>query len=280
MPDSVQLVYDRVLSDGLPGSRAGINPTFDNCFIADGDIPYGVVISNASNAIKPTIGSIGKVNVTATSGYGVGTGTVGTLAALQAITTGGFKIYVDGTQIAVGSLDFSAATDLAGVAAAIQVAVRAVTSSTETVTYTSGAFKFTSATTGSSSIIEAMTAPATGVDVTALLGWTTYSAVAGIDAVTATVMGVVIRNVVDQASSSASNTPVVHDGDVGAYRQDGAIKVLAQEDIAAGSTVYFNTTTGLLYGSTGSGRTALGSSVWLDAVASGKVGIIDVRGLR
>jgi len=279
MADYVQIAYDRVLSDGLPGSNANENPTYDACFIADGDTPYGVVVSNTSTALKPNMGAVGKVNVTATAGYAVG-GSAADETNLLLVAAGGFKLYVDGTQITVGSVDLTSAVNLAGIASALQTAIRAVTSSTEVVAVVDGKIKITSATTGASSQIGPMTAPASGTDLTALLGWATYVATDGIAAVTAAILGVVIRNVVDQSSVSASNTPVIRSGNVGAYRMDGAIKVLAEETVTARASVYFDDTTGKLYGSSGAGRTQLGTSVWVDAVAAGKVGVIDVRGLR
>lgn len=280
MPDYVQIAYDRVLSDGLPGSNADQNPTYDACFIADGDIPYGVVISNASNSLKPNIGKAGKSNVAATAGYAIGGSDAADLSSLTAVTAGGFKLYVDGTQITVGSVDLSSAANLAAVASALQTAIRAVTSSTEVVAVVDGKIKITSATTGASSQIGPMTAPSTGTDLTALLGFTTYTAVDGIAAVTATVMGVVIRNVVDQSSPTASNIPMVRSGNVGAFRQDGTIKVMAMEAVTARSDVYFSDADGTLYGSSASGRTKLGTAKWVADCAAGKVGIIDITGLR
>lgn len=280
MPDYVQLHYDRVLSDGLPGSNADANPTYDASFIAVGDIPYGVVISNASNSLRPNMGQAGKVNVAATAGYAVGGTAAADLASLTAVTAGGFKLYVDGSQIAVGSVDLSSAADLAAVASALQTAIRAVTSGSEVVAAVDGFIKITSGTTGAASQIGPMTAPSSGTDLTALLGWSTFTAVDGIAAVTATVMGVVIRNVVDQSSPTASNLPVVKSGNVGAYRVDGTIKVMAMETITARSDVYFSNTDGTLYGSTASGRTKLGTAKWVNDCAAGKVGIIDITGLR
>lgn len=280
MPDFVQNVYDRVLSDGLPGSNADLNPTYDNSFIAEGDVPYGVVICNQSTSLRPNMGRAGKVDVSATAGYATGGSAAADLASLTAVTAGGFKLYVDGTQIAVGSIDLSSAADLAAVASALQTAIRAVTSGSEVVAAVDGHIKITSGTTGATSQIGPMTAPASGTDLTALLGWSTYVAVNGIAAVTATIMGVVIRNVVDQSSPTASNEPLIRDGNVGAYRQDGTIKVLAMEDVAAGADVYFADADGTLYGSSGTGRTKLGTSKWKDACTAGKVGIIDITGLR
>ena len=281
MADYVQLNYERVLSDGLPGSNADVNPTYDASFIADGDVTYGVVISNASNALRPNMGKVGKQNVAATAGYGIGGSEPADIATLKAVTAGGFKLYVDGTAYSISSVDLSSSATLSAVASALQTKIRAATSGSEVVAVDNGKIKITSGTTGATSSIGPMISPATGTDLVPLLGWTTFESVAGTAAVTAAVMGVVIRNVVDQSSSpTGSNTPVIKDGQLGAYRIDGTIKVMAQEDVTEGSSVYFADATGLLYGSSATGRTQLGSAKWLTSTAAGKVGIIDIRGLR
>lgn len=281
MPDFVQMNYERVLSDGLPGSNADVNPTYDASFIAVGDVPYGVVISNASNALRPNMGQVGKQNVSATAGYAIGGAEPADIATLKAVTTGAFKLYVDGTAYSISSVDLSSASNLSAVASALQTKIRAATSGSEVVAVDNGKIKITSGTTGAASSIGPMVSPTTGVDLVPLLGWTTFESVAGIAAVTAAVMGVVIRNVVDQSSSpTGSNIPLIKDGQLGAYRIDGTIKVMAQEDVTEGSSVYFADATGLLYGSSATGRTQLGSAKWLTSTAAGKVGIIDIRGLR
>jgi len=281
MPDFVQMNYERVLSDGLPGSNADVNPTYDASFIAVGDVPYGVVISNASNALRPNMGQVGKQNVSATAGYAIGGAEAADIATLKAVTTGAFKLYVDGTAYSISSVDLSSAATLSAVASALQTKIRAATSGSEVVAAVDGKIKITSGTTGAASSIGPMVSPSTGVDLVPLLGWTTFESVAGIAAVTAAVMGVVIRNVVDQSSSpTGSNIPLIKDGQLGAYRIDGTIKVMAQEDVTEGSSVYFADATGLLYGSSATGRTQLGSAKWLTSTAAGKVGIIDIRGLR
>lgn len=281
MPDYVQLKYDRTLSDGLPGSNADMNPTYDASFIAVGDVPYGVVISNASTSLRPNMGQVGKQNVAATAGYAIGGSDTADLATLKGVTTGAFKLYVDGTAYNVSSVDLSSAANLAAVASALQTAIRSATSGSEVVAMDGNKLKITSGTTGASSTIGPMVDPTSGTSLVPLLGWETFEAVDGIAAVTAAVMGVVIRNVVDQSTSpSGSNIPLIKDGNVGAYRLDGTIKVMAQEDVTEGSNVYFADATGLLYGSSYTGRTQLGSAKWLTTTAAGKVGIIDIRGLR
>lgn len=280
MPDYVQIKYDRVLSDGLPGSNADLNPTYDGCFIAEGDVPYGVVISNASTALRPNMGKVGINNIAATAGYAIGGAPMAQLAALKLVTAGEFKLFVDGAEITVTGVNLSSAANEAAVAAAIQTAIRGVTSGNEVVAVVDGSLKITSGTTGASSQIGPMTSEADD-ELVGLLGWNTFTAVAGTAAVTAAVMGVVIRNVVDEGGAgNKSNVTVIRDGQIGAYRQDGTIKVLAKENVTARSNVYFDNVTGELYGTTATGRTQLGTAKWVDNCEAGKVGIIDITGLR
>ena len=78
----------------------------------------------------------------------------GTLAQLQAVTSGTLDISINGTSIALTSLDFSSATSLSGCATVLQTALSGALAST-TCAYSSqtGAFQITSPTTGASSTI-------------------------------------------------------------------------------------------------------------------------------
>lgn len=97
----------------------------------------------------------------------------GTLEALQAITSGGLSLTVDGTKAELTTLDFSAASSFSAVAGVIQTALEAKVSGA-TVTYSSlyGAFQITSPTAGEASTITYASAPATGTDLSALLSLT------------------------------------------------------------------------------------------------------------
>ena len=57
MPDYVQINYERVLSDGLPGTSADANPTYDASYINAGEalIPYGRAISKATASLTGTL---------------------------------------------------------------------------------------------------------------------------------------------------------------------------------------------------------------------------------
>jgi hypothetical protein len=78
----------------------------------------------------------------------------GTLAELKAITTGTLNIEIDGTSIALTSIDFSSATSLSDVATTLQTALQAEVAGT-LCAYSSitGAFEITSPSTGDSSTI-------------------------------------------------------------------------------------------------------------------------------
>lgn len=79
---------------------------------------------------------------------------IGTLAQLQAVTSGTLDLSINGTSIALTALDFSSATSLSGCATVLQTALAAKLPST-TCSYSSqtGAFQITSPTTGEASTI-------------------------------------------------------------------------------------------------------------------------------
>lgn len=76
-------------------------------------------------------------------------------AAWTGTTAGAFLIFIDGIPYALTGMNFSAITNLNGVASVIQTAVRAATSGTQTVVYNSvyNNFVLTDSTTGTSSVI-------------------------------------------------------------------------------------------------------------------------------
>lgn len=76
-----------------------------------------------------------------------------TLGDYTAVTAGGFDISVDGTLRQVHGINLSVVSDMDGVAAAVQAALRTATGSTETVTYDGSSFVVTSATTGGTSVV-------------------------------------------------------------------------------------------------------------------------------
>jgi Protein of unknown function (DUF3383) len=91
------------------------------------------------------------------------------LAALQAITTGGMTISVDGTPHVLAALDFHLITNLNGAAAIIATALPSATVVWDA---TFGRFKVTSLTAGPSSAVSFATDPGTGALLATLLGLT------------------------------------------------------------------------------------------------------------
>lgn len=92
------------------------------------------------------------------------------LSAWTAISTGSFKLAVDGgASTNVPNMNFSGATSLSGVAAIIQTAIQGLGGSYAAVTCTYNAvynrFQITSGTTGNTSTVAFLTAGTTGVDI-------------------------------------------------------------------------------------------------------------------
>lgn len=110
----------------------------------------------------------------------ISTITVAPAVTWQSIDNGAFVLNVGGTEVSVEDIDFSAVTSLADVATAVQTAIQEVSESSmfrrATVTYdnTLAAFVFTGGDTGAATIAYA-TAPASGTDITGLLGWNNAS---------------------------------------------------------------------------------------------------------
>ena len=101
------------------------------------------------------------------------------------VTDGSFTIKLDGTTKEISGLDFSGATSFSGVASVIQTAMQTDFSGS-TVAYNSvtGGFIITSATTGSSSSADDVTAGSTGTDVSDMLGLIGAELSQGVDAET------------------------------------------------------------------------------------------------
>ncbi|KVT65689.1 hypothetical protein WK55_31575 [Burkholderia ubonensis] len=127
---------------------------------------------------KPQQLMIGRWAKTATNGSlrgGVLSTTQQDINIWKAVTTGAFKIPVDGTTKTVSGLDFSAQTNLNGVATVIGAALTGAT-----IVWNGSQFVVTSSTTGTSSKVGYAIAPASGTDISAMLGLT--SNLAGVPA--------------------------------------------------------------------------------------------------
>lgn len=92
------------------------------------------------------------------------------VAAWQAITSGGFKINIDGTLRTVSALNFSADANLNAIASRIQTALVAAGATGATVTFDGTRFIVRSGTTGTSSTVDYAVAPDSGPDISAKLG--------------------------------------------------------------------------------------------------------------
>ncbi|MBC7074662.1 MAG: DUF3383 domain-containing protein [Syntrophomonadaceae bacterium] len=122
---------------------------------------------------------IGRWAATATAGLLIGA----TLSAAQqlmttwqAVTAGAFNVTIDGTASAITGLNFSAVTNLNGVASTIQTAIVVVKPGATVVWNASyERFEFKSGTTGATSKYSFLSAPATGTDISAMLGGTATS---------------------------------------------------------------------------------------------------------
>ncbi len=112
------------------------------------------------------------------------------IATWTAITTGAFKVTIDGTLVSVSGLDFHLQTNLNGVASVIQTAVAAVKAGSTCVWNANfSRFEIQSGTSGATSLITFLTAPSSGVDISGMLGGLSTSSgayvVPGADAETA-----------------------------------------------------------------------------------------------
>ena len=125
---------------------------------------YFIGVNNQSKAI--TTLWFGRILTTAGSGW-LRAGKTVTLDTLKAITNGAFGIKVDGNTKTLTGLDFSSATSFGDVATVITTGLTGAVCSYDSV---QKKFVITSATTGATSIIDYGTAPASGTDLTALLG--------------------------------------------------------------------------------------------------------------
>lgn len=109
-------------------------------------------IANRDNSYTPAYLTSG-VNVFSTHNLWTGT------------TDGSFQITIDGTSRSITGIDFSSATSMDDVASIIQTAIRAVTSGSETCTWSGTALIISSGLTTSSSAITVTSAGVSGTDI-------------------------------------------------------------------------------------------------------------------
>lgn len=123
---------------------------------------------------QPASLCIGRWAKTATAGQlngGVLSANQQAIASWDVITTGAFDITIDGAAKVITGLDFSAQTNLNGVATVIGAKLAGAT-----IVWDGSRFVVTSATTGAASSVSYATAPAAGVDISAMLGLTATTA--------------------------------------------------------------------------------------------------------
>lgn len=100
-------------------------------------------------------------------------GDVGTsLAAWTPITDGAFIIAVNGINESIGPMNFTAVTDLADIVAVLQAGVGALATVAGILSGSSWIFTLTTVLDGTSATLSYATPPASGTDISALLGWT------------------------------------------------------------------------------------------------------------
>lgn len=138
---------------------------------------------------RPTSLSVGRWARAGSAGEMIGgalNSTQQALANFTAITTGAFKVTIDGgSETSVTGLNFSAATNLNGVAAIIDAALAGATVTWDA---SGGRFHIISGTTGATSTVSLTAAPSSGVDIRTIMGWNTgqgATTLAGIAAETA-----------------------------------------------------------------------------------------------
>lgn len=142
---------------------------------------------------EPTQLYIGRWAHTATAGLlrcGFLSGAEQVMANWTSITTGSFHVSIDSVANDITGLNFSAATNLNAVAAAIQTAIRAIGTGGYTLAtcvwvaaYSN--FVITSGTTGATSTVSFLTAAATGADISAQLKGTAATADYAVDGIAA-----------------------------------------------------------------------------------------------
>jgi hypothetical protein len=128
---------------------------------------------------RPQTLMIGRWLRTATAGLlqgGILTSAEQALANWTSITSGSFKVSIDGVEKSVTGLNFSAVTNLNGVASAINAVLTG-----GTIAWDGSRFTITSSTTGATSTVGYATAAASGVNISGLLKLTSSTALAPVD---------------------------------------------------------------------------------------------------
>jgi hypothetical protein len=126
-----------------------------------------------SQSPQPSVLYVGRWAKSATSAVlhgGVLSTAQQALSNFTAVTSGGMKITVDGSQKSLSAIDLSTVTNLNGVASKVTTALAGSATVVWNAAY--NRFEVTSATTGATSTLTYATAPSSGTDISGLLGLT------------------------------------------------------------------------------------------------------------
>lgn len=154
-----------------------------------------------SQSPQPDLLYIGRWAQAATAAVikgGVLTATEQLIATWTAITSGSFKITVDGTLKTLTTLNFSGATNLNGVASIITTALSGAATVTWNATY--GRFEVTSATTGATSTISYATAAGSGTDISGMLKLTSGASSAPVAGIAAETLLAGVQTLADKSA--------------------------------------------------------------------------------
>jgi len=163
------------------------------------DPEYIAAARHFSQSPQPSLLYIGRWAQAATHGTlrgGVLSGTEKLISAWTGITTGAFKIDIDGSTKTVSGLDFSGAANLPAVAAIIDAGL---TGASVTWDANSGRFVVKSDTTGTSSAVAYAVAPVSGTDISAQLKLTSSLAGAPVPGIAAESLATAIQAFVDKS---------------------------------------------------------------------------------
>ena len=134
----VQIVVNILARPSFPSDGPDTMRTFLGYFFGYLGIGEGLDIPDIYEPLRGVRGHVVQsIYVDRVAGYSLtGTGTVGTLAAIQALANDAFTMTVNGTAITVSGMDFSAITTIEDAAGVLQTALRANGGDLSTVTVT------------------------------------------------------------------------------------------------------------------------------------------------
>lgn len=182
--------------DFLHGNRVSLYSTADsfNKICTAGDSVWWAGNAFFSKTKRPARIAVARVYEESQPAYLLSSGA--NVESLIDVTDGAFKITIDGTERTISSLDFSSATDLEGIASVINTAI----SSYGSCSVYNGNIIVKSSTTGNTATISYASAPASGTDVSALLGLTEAAGASYADGYTAGTIADELQAIADAAT--------------------------------------------------------------------------------